>query len=414
MRSNGDPHGPRADDSHRRAMATVRRRLRQYVRARETAEQGRVRTLRAAVKFPLRALREARHAVVANGAETQAAYGVSPQRQLAELTALRLRYGITAEAYYRLRLFLPARRRDAWAYLLPDQNLYLVKHPAQDRPTEATAILNEKSRFDAWARRHGLPAASVLWTVNGAPSPDRPQFTAVDLVSKPLDGRAGRGVVRWCVAADGGAEPRWRDDSSDGADGASVTAEELVAAVAAAARGEPFIIQRRVVNHPGVADLTGGGLGTVRAVTVLDDAGTPTLVRAVYRMPTGRAAADNFDLGGLAAPIDLATGTLGPAVRKRGGAMIADVPTHADTGATITGRTLPTWGAVQALVARAHAALPPIAIVGWDVGLAPDGPILIEGNVCPCSMLSQMPSGVPLGRTPYVQRMLELAPPRVK
>ena len=128
-------------------------------------------------------------------------------------------------------------------------------------------------------------------------------------------------------------------------------------------------------------------------------------------MPVGTSAADNFDAGGIAAPIDVETGRLGRAVRKRGTASLVAVDAHPDTGAVIAGRELPQWRTVRAVTCRAHALLPSLGFVGWDVAITPDGPVLVEGNQSPCCMLSQMPSRDPLGTTAYIQRILEIGAP---
>ena len=80
---------------------------------------------------------------------------------------------------------------------------------------------------------------------------------------------------------------------------------------------------------------------------------------------------------------------------------------HPDTGTLIEGFQLPHWESAKRLVLRAHEALERIAVVGWDVAILEDGPVIVEGNDSPGASSSQMPSGVPLGETPLVPAVAE-------
>jgi hypothetical protein len=120
-------------------------------------------------------------------------------------------------------------------------------------------------------------------------------------------------------------------------------------------------------------------------------------------MATGRSSTDNFSISGIAAPVDLATGRLGPGVRADPRLIIAPVATHPDTGAAIAEAALPWWQEAAALALAAHAKLPAMACVGWDVALTPEGPVLIEANWAPGARLAQAPSGTPLGETNFMR-----------
>jgi hypothetical protein len=103
--------------------------------------------------------------------------------------------------------------------------------------------------------------------------------------------------------------------------------------------------------------------------------------------------------GGLLSPIDLDGGTLGLACQGYGG---GDHPVHPVTGAPIPGLVLPDWAAARALVVAAHAtAFADYAMVGWDVGFAADGPILIEGNGKPGVLMPQRAARRGLGTGRY-------------
>jgi hypothetical protein len=61
------------------------------------------------------------------------------------------------------------------------------------------------------------------------------------------------------------------------------------------------------------------------------------------------------------------------------------------------------WAGVKNLTVRAHRAFNDRVIVGWDIGVTPEGPILVEGNYGPDVDMMQRPTGVPLGRGRFTQ-----------
>jgi hypothetical protein len=121
-------------------------------------------------------------------------------------------------------------------------------------------------------------------------------------------------------------------------------------------------------------------------------------------MPTGSSSVDNFAAGGLASPIDLQTGRLGPAVYKDPRNPDGDV--HPDSGERIAGEPVPFWSEVLALCLRTHRSFPKVATVGWDVALTTKGAKLIEANPGWCVEVVQMAHGTPLGATPWPELLM--------
>jgi hypothetical protein len=119
---------------------------------------------------------------------------------------------------------------------------------------------------------------------------------------------------------------------------------------------------------------------------------------AFFRMAIGgNVVVDNLHAGGIAAAIDLATGAMLPATNLGTDARLGWLDRHPDTGAAIAGRVLPLWDDVRSLAVAAHRAFPDRVVVGWDVGILPEGPILVEGNSAPDVDIMQRPPAAPLG-----------------
>lgn len=245
--------------------------------------------------------------------------------------------------------------------------------------------LADKTRFYARCRDAGLPHPETIATVAGGRLMVGADPAGRELVAKPADGEGGDGVVMLGRFAD---------------------PAELAAALPPhllAARGVT-VIQPRIATHPSLADLALGALPTVRVVTILDEAGAPEVVSATFRFASDPAArVDNMKAGGLIAGVDLETGTLGLACKGYGG---GDYARHPVTGAPIVGRGLPDWPAVKALAVRAHAeAFGDYALVGWDLAMTPEGPLLIEGNGKPGVLMPQRAARRGLGKGRYGQLM---------
>jgi hypothetical protein len=141
------------------------------------------------------------------------------------------------------------------------------------------------------------------------------------------------------------------------------------------------VIQRRLVPHPDLAELSADVLTTIRMVTILDENGGYEATHAVYRMPkSSDANVDNFHAGGLAAKVDIETGELGTAsdmgLRPDSGWHSK----HPVSGAQIAGRMMPFWKETISLAQRAHATIPERPVIGWDIAIVGDGPVMIEGN----------------------------------
>ena len=56
------------------------------------------------------------------------------------------------------------------------------------------------------------------------------------------------------------------------------------------------------------------------------------------------------------------------------------VERHPVTGVCFENFSLPFWDEVEKLVLKAHAFIPSVISIGWDVAITEKGPVLLEGN----------------------------------
>ena len=195
-----------------------------------------------------------------------------------------------------------------------------------------------------------------------------------DLFVKPNVGRGGKGAERWDYVGPGYRNPA----------GEEIGRDDLFARLAKRSLGEPIIVQPRIVNHSALEPLNNGALSTVRILTCLDESGHPEVVGAAMRMAIdGNHVVDNLHAGGIAAAVDVDSGSLGPASDLGADASFGWVDRHPANDAQIFGTQLPMWEDVKRFAIRAHGAFADRVIVGWDIAITPDGPVLVEGNGAP-------------------------------
>jgi len=374
--------------------------LRGYLRVKAwrdcTSAADRLHAVKLLLKLPARAARDSWRAVSTYGADVARESDVARSRQWLQLWWVWVRHGVQPETYYRYQLYRPGQLRRAPSFLQKTEASDLYRLLSARVAPDSATLLRNKARFEQWLVDRGLPTVRTLMEfVDGAVVRSCLADGALprgDLFSKLSDSSEGYGAQRWQYADGGwvGADGRRRDE------------QELIAELAELSKKHGVLVQEYVRNHPALAPLAPAALSTVRLLTLRDVDGTVRLVLAVAKIPTGSAATDHMRLGGLAAPVDLATGRLGRAVRKDERRFVSHCEQHPDTGARIEGVQLPHWETTKRLVVRAHEALDHLVAVGWDVAILENGPIIIEGNDSPGSASSQMPSGVPLGETPVV------------
>ena len=189
-------------------------------------------------------------------------------------------------------------------------------------------------------------------------------------ILKPENGTYGQGILRLEV----------RDGALVARRGTSVRPFGIV-------RDAPAdsLVERLVEQHPFWERLSPHSVNTMRILTLWTPGDAePFVARAIQRMGTVETApTDNWDGGGVACPIDLATGRLGPGRVNpfRSAREDRHYTHHPDTGAPLDGVELPFWSEILATTLRAARSLPMASYIGWDVAVDAAGrPLFIEGN----------------------------------
>jgi hypothetical protein len=187
---------------------------------------------------------------------------------------------------------------------------------------------------------------------------------------KPVLGARGTGVLT--LGRRVSDLPAW-ERVPDG----RISLSEVVAHVRAFPHRPEFLVEARLRPHPALSCFSPHVLHTARVVTALE--GEVVIIAAVLRIAAGHAPVDNFSQGNLAAPIELDTGRLGPAVHSKKQAQVR-LSRHPVTGAEIEGRVVPDWTRACEVLRKAAGSIPFNRLLGWDVAFTPEGPVVIEAN----------------------------------
>jgi hypothetical protein len=259
---------------------------------------------------------------------------------------------------------------------------FLARRMARMRSLDV-GMLDHKDRFAAFCAEQSLPHLAVL------DLGDRDTIAGLaprDLFVKGTKAYGGEGcrVLRHVVDP-----PGWE------VGGAVTTGSELLAALKKLYEGKSFVVQYRERNHPEMQWLSGNVLTTLRIVTAWSPEREAVILGAAIRFPRcDQAILDNSTQGGIAAPVDPATGLIsGPAIDWKEDYETSR-PLHGER--SFVGFQLPLWGEVKETVTRAHRAAGDFNFLGWDVALTAGGVILNECNVWSDIELIQVPQKSPL------------------
>lgn len=186
---------------------------------------------------------------------------------------------------------------------------------------------------------------------------------------KPLDGCCGKGVE--LVELSRFASPE--------------------AAFDALVSGAPVELEELIVQHEAVSAVYPNAINTVRTVSITKD-GVSHIICTYFRIGNGGRHVDNFNSGGMVAPVDEVTGIVKDRAIDKNKTLYAN---HPMTGAAIKGFQFPDWDKAMDMVRQAAVRVPQVGYVGWDVAFGVDGPMLVEGNNFPGHDIYQLPEHTP-------------------
>ena len=146
-------------------------------------------------------------------------------------------------------------------------------------------------------------------------------------------------------------------------------------------------------------------INTLRIVTYKNQKNEVEILSGFIRLGRKGAIIDNAHIGGIVVPFNKETGKVnaeGLQLIDNGGGVFYK---HPDTGVIFENLQIPLYTEVQKIISKASS-LFKFPLLGWDVALTPNGPIIIEANHDFHLLLSDlMEKG--LKRSPTIKKLLE-------
>ncbi len=144
-----------------------------------------------------------------------------------------------------------------------------------------------------------------------------------------------------------------------------------------------YLVEEVATQCREIAKLHPTSINTIRIITLNQE-----IVASFLRIGNNNDIVDNFNHGGLVAPINIDTGIIDYlAIDKKGNLY----EKHPLTNEPILWFKIPKWPRIKRFAIAASKEIPQIGYIGWDVCLGESGPYLIEGNEFPGHDLYQLP-----------------------
>lgn len=140
-------------------------------------------------------------------------------------------------------------------------------------------------------------------------------------------------------------------------------------------KNEKTLIEELIVQDEKWGALSPNSINTIRVVTTIVGDNVK-IIFAGARIGSGKTIADNFHQGGQGVLVDIEKGVLvGNGIDKA-----LNESEKSITGIKFDGFEIPYWEEARKMVKEAAKINPNIHIVGWDVSISKNGPLIIEGN----------------------------------
>ena len=304
-------------------------------------------------------------------------FGIGIWKQFRDLFVVAVRHGLDTQNYYMFELYRSEVRARASGYLTryETKNGLFKVLTWQWLKRQRRSKLSDKLETYRICQTHGIATVPILVVARDGKLDYHcggPAGLDQDLFLKPVKSKGSRGTEAILFS-------RGKFVTEQGA---SLDREGVIALIAERSRAEPFLVQPRIVNHPGLADLADLALMRIRVVTILDDKGLPVMTHAVLsnlcklevNWPT------DIELGAM---IHLETGALGMMTGDKADMWLDWSEDHPVTKKRVLGRLVPCWDEVRSISLTAHAACNDRLLIGWDIAVGPKGAVLLEGNSYP-------------------------------
>lgn len=299
--------------------------------------------------------------------------------------------------YITFRQHLPATDKKSRATHAGILEMQRMNRDFNGRASAVSHLLADKRRYAMMLAGDGFPTARIqafvdpsITSRNEVPLRDKHDISnwllkqaEYPIFGKPLDNYGSEGAVSINSL-----------DKNSGIlsliDGSTINAVDLAKEVAQSYGEGGYLWMDRVRPHRVLRKAAGETVGCIRLVTITRQ-GKTTPLYAVWKIPAPGAVADNFwRPGNMLAELDLETGRV-LRVAARGIAGGQDI--HAQSETQSLGLMMPCWRQTLKTGIEAAQLTPEVGLIGFDIAITDDGPLILEANTNPDHRLWQLASG---------------------
>lgn len=252
-----------------------------------------------------------------------------------------------------------------------------------------TVKINDKIEFYRVLSKNSIPLPETKFYIRNGKSynfdgkicKSFPVQDGEELFIKPISGMQGRGITK-----------------------------VVYSAMDALPRGD-FLFQKVYKNHKDMSKLGNKkALNTIRMLTFLNNEREVVIISSYLKIGGG-GITDHLVKGGIGLLINQNTGIIERSGLRLDGTVVKY--SYDDSGILFQGFKVPFWDDVTAMVEKAHRLFPMSRVIGWDIGITDNGPIIVEGNTNAGMFSSQIIAG-PLYKSVFVQEFLMQGDNKVK
>ena len=170
--------------------------------------------------------------------------------------------------------------------------------------------------------------------------------------------------------------------------------------------GKFFILEEQIRQHEALERMHPGSVNCMRIITLIDDGGVPHCIYVTQKLGKGDLYIDNNTLF---SPVDPETGKIKYPAHSGDTTLGIVYTEHPDTHIPIQGYQIPYVKEAVAMCLEAAMVVPQVRYVGWDVAVAEDGPMFVEGNTFCAHDFWQLPPHTP-DKTGMMPTILKYVP----
>lgn len=208
-------------------------------------------------------------------------------------------------------------------------------------------------------------------------------FSLVDkLIIKPILGRSGSGIVM-------ATRVKNKIFINNGTELVSLDNFQLKT---------ESLLQAVVPQHSDVAKFSNTSVNTIRVMTLYTKSEEAFIASAFMRFGVGKSFVDNWSAGGVAVGVNHHLGTLKERAYNKHGEVFLK---HPGTDIPFNGFQIPFWEQVVEMSTKVQTFCHFHKLLGLDIAITPNGPVLIEINAQPDTITQEQTSG-PLLKDPKV------------